>query len=224
MISKLRNLPNKYLFYVGILFVVIFISLAYWQFDRYLEDQELTDRMYYSDIISEPNLSEVNNISVYAIVKIQENLTPVKSWLLRSRVNNGLSGFHIITIYKNDKDEHLLINRGWVPLAAELLNYEYNSNKLFTGKLYEYDQKPTIGQDDVIASNFIFRIDKNFLENEIGVKLPDYYLQLTIDCGVDIVCINPTEKYQAPHLGYTFQWLFFALCLTIVIARKNKLI
>ena len=30
--------------------------------------------------------------------------------------------------------------------------------------------------------------------------------------------------YEPPHMSYSIQWLFFALCLSIVILRKNKLL
>jgi cytochrome oxidase assembly protein ShyY1 len=86
-----------------------------------------------------------------------------------------------------------------------------------------YDTQ-TVGQDDIPNSNYLFRIDNLFIENEKNINLQNFYITLTEECGNNIECINLTEPYDAPHLSYAFQWLFFALCLTIVILRKNKLI
>ena len=93
----------------------------------------------------------------------------------------------------------------------------------YIGKLMTYDTQ-TIGQDDVSQSNYLFRIDKLFIEDEKNITLQKYYMTLTEECGINIECINLTEPYDAPHLSYAFQWLFFAICLSIVILRKNKLI
>ena len=45
----------------------------------------------------------------------------------------------------------------------------------------------------------------------MNVKLPEYYLVLTENCGMKIECIDITQPYDAPHLSYSFQWLFFAI-------------
>ena len=62
------------------------------------------------------------------------------------------------------------------------------------------------------------------LDSEKNITLQKFYLTLTEECGTNIECVNLTEPYDVPHLSYAFQWLFFAICLTIVILRKNKLI
>ena len=112
MISKLNNLPNKYLFYFGLFFVLIFISLSYWQYTSYLEERELSAQILYPENPTEVIVSEINTSNEFSLITTQEKLHFVKSWLLRSRVNNGVSGYHVITIFKNDMNEHLLINRG----------------------------------------------------------------------------------------------------------------
>ena len=224
MISKLNNLPNKYLFYFGLFFVLIFISLSYWQYTSYLEERELSAQILYPENPTEVIVSEINTSNEFSLITTQEKLQTVKTWLLRSRVNNGVSGYHVITVYRNDMNEHILINRGWVPLSADVDNYNFSTEHSFTGMLYRYDEIPRFGQDDIPESEYIFRIDKIFLQNEIGLILPNYYLQLSQNCGSEIICIDTLEKYRAPHLGYAFQWLFFAICLAVVILRKNKLI
>jgi cytochrome oxidase assembly protein ShyY1 len=117
----------------------------------------------------------------------------------------------------------MVVNRGWVPLDFDLDSIDKSEENKYIGKLMNFDNQ-TIGQDDIPQSNYLFRIDKLFIENEKNITLQEFYITLTDECGENIECINITEPYDAPHLSYAFQWLFFAICLSIVILRKNKLI
>ena len=126
--------------------------------------------------------------------------------------------------YKDNENNQILINKGWIPLSSTLDDVGNESNETYIGILLEYDIKPSIGQDDIKNSDYLFRIEKDFLSNEINAELPPLYLQLTENCGENIICINNDENSDPPHLGYAFQWVFFALCLSLVILRKNKLI
>ena len=224
MFKKLNELPNKYLFYFGLFFIIIFLLLAYWQFNSHLERESINSQIDTRDSIVNTSVDDIKNLDEYTMVFISDNLIPVRSWLLRSRVNNGSSGYHFITVYLNQSNEYILVNNGWVPLSisfTELINVDVST---LTGRVYKYDEKPRIGQDDVPGSDFLFRIDKNFIQSELGLNLPKYYIQLTNNCGEQITCITYDEGYIAPHLGYTFQWLFFALCLGVVVLKKNKII
>ena len=136
---------------------------------------------------------------------------------------NGQSGYNLIHLVTNNDGNSLIVNRGWVPIESTIDQFVEAKYSDYTGKLLFYNEQ-SIGQDDIVGSDFLFRIDKTFIESEINVKLPEYYLVLTENCGMKIECIDITQPYDAPHLSYSFQWLFFAICLTIVIFRKNKLI
>jgi len=115
------------------------------------------------------------------------------------------------------------VKNGWVPLDKNIDTTFLNEDTIFIGRLINYDRQ-TFGQDDIPNSEYLFRVDKEFIENETQTRLPNYYITLTKSCGSGVECINLTEPYDAPHLSYSFQWLFFALCLIIVILRKNKII
>ena len=43
--EKLSNLEHKFLFYFGFLVVIIFISLSYWQFNSYLQDKDIIQKI-----------------------------------------------------------------------------------------------------------------------------------------------------------------------------------
>ena len=221
--DKLRRLPYKFLFYFGITVVFIFLGLSYWQFNSYREDKSNLESLLDNSNKYVIELSEVNNYKQFDTITIYESLAIEKTWFLRSRVLNGQSGYNLINLVTNNNGNTLIVNRGWVPIESTIDQFVEQKYSDYTGKLLFYNEQ-TVGQDDIVGSDFLFRIDKSFIEREMNVKLPKYYLVLTENCGLKIECIDITQPYDAPHLSYSFQWLFFAICLTIVIFRKNNLI
>ena len=226
----LEKLPHKNLFYFGFLVVFIFIGLSYWQLTRYQQDKLIIDSIDSKDFINEISVSDLYDLDYRfeEFTKIQlseniENIELVRTWYLRSRVHNGENGYHLVSLYRTNLEEYFLINNGWVPLNKNADKTFLYKNPIFRGRLLNYDIQG-VGQDDVPDSEYLFRIDKSFIESETGVKLPEFYIVLIDDCGSGVECVNLEEPYDAPHLSYAFQWAFFALCLTIVVLRRNNLI
>ena len=221
--DKLKKLPFKVLFYLGFTVVIIFLGLSYWQLSSHYEDTNNLESIAKFENLLDASISDVNNLSEFQYIQIDKNISLLHTWLLRSRVHNGQNGYNRIDLISDRYGNYMVVNRGWVPLDYNLDAIDKFEDFKYIGKLMTYDTQ-TLGQDDVPQSNYLFRIDKLFIENEKNISLPKYYITLTEECGKNIECINLTEPYDAPHLSYSFQWLFFAICLTIVILRKNKLI
>ena len=221
--GKLEKLPFKVLFYLGFFIVIIFLGLSYWQLSSHYDDLNNLENLSKHENLLEITISDVNNLSEFQYIQIDETVTLLHTWLLRSRVQNGQNGYNRIDLISDSYSNYMIVNRGWVPLDFDIDSIDKSEDYKYIGKLMTYDTQ-TIGQDDVSQSNYLFRIDKLFIEDEKNIALQKYYMTLTEACGINIECINITEPYDAPHLSYAFQWLFFAICLSIVILRKNKLI
>ena len=221
--DKLRKLPFKVLFYLGFLIVIIFLGLSYWQLTSHYDDTNNLEKLTKYENILEVSITDVNSLSEYQYIKFDEDISLLHTWLLRSRVHNGQNGYNRIDLISDSYSNYMVVNRGWVPLDFDLDSIDKYEQFKYIGKLMSYNTQ-TIGQDDIPQSDYLFRIDKSFIENDKNISLQKYYLTLTEECGNSIECINLTDPYDAPHLSYAFQWLFFAICLTIVILRKNKLI
>ena len=224
LVQKLREMPHKYLFYIGLLVVVIFLFLSNWQFSRYKNELLNEASSSQTQVINYINVEEINLLNEETHINIVDELYLVNSWYLRSRVHNGQSGYHLVEVYKNEDNLYLIVNRGWIPLDKNIARTFIYEELSYTGILMDYDIKPNIGEADIPGSEYIFRIDKKFIENEMQISIQKYYLQLTETCGGGVQCINIDNQYAAPHLNYTIQWLVFAIVLTTVILRKNKLI
>ena len=221
--GKLKSLPFKILFYLGFVVVIVFLALAYWQLSSHYDDTNNLKSLNEYENLLKVSISDINNLSEYQYIQIDDNISLIHTWLLRTRVNNGQNGYNRIDLISDSYTNYMVVNRGWVPLDFDLDSINKFEDLKYIGKLMNYDTQ-TIGQDDIPNSNYLFRIDNLFIENEKNINLQNFYITLTEKCGKNIECINLTEPYDAPHLSYAFQWLFFALCLTIVILRKNKLI
>ena len=221
--GKLKSLPFKILFYLGFVVVIIFLTLAYWQLSSHYDDTNNLKSLNEYENLLKVSISDINNLSEYQYIQIDDNISLIHTWLLRSRVNNGQNGYNRIDLISDSYTNYMVVNRGWVPLDFDLDSINKFEDLKYIGKLMNYDTQ-TIGQDDIPNSNYLFRIDNLFIESEKNINLQNFYITLTEKCGKNIECVNLTEPYDAPHLSYAFQWLFFALCLTIVILRKNKLI
>ncbi len=221
--GKLEKLPFKVLFYFGFFIVIIFLGLSYWQLSSHYDDLNNLENLSKHENLLEITISDINNLSEFQYIQIDETISLLHTWLLRSRVQNGQNGYNRIDLISDSYSNYMIVNRGWVPLDFDLDSIDKFEDYKYIGKLMTYDTQ-TIGQDDVSQSNYLFRIDKLFIEDEKNIALQKYYMTLTEECGINIECINLTEPYDAPHLSYAFQWLFFAICLSIVILRKNKLI
>jgi cytochrome oxidase assembly protein ShyY1 len=222
-LDKLKSLPFKILFYLGFVVVIVFLVLAYWQLTSHYDDTNKLESLNEYEILLKVSISDINNLSEFQYIQIDDNISLIDTWLLRSRVHNGQNGYNRIDLISDSFKNYMVVNRGWVPLDFDLDSINKFEDVKYIGKLINYDTQ-TVGQDDIPNSNYLFRIDNLFIENEKNINLQNFYITLTEECGNNIECINLTEPYDAPHLSYAFQWLFFALCLTIVILRKNKLI
>ena len=221
--GKLEALPFKVLFYLGFTVVITFLGLSYWQLSSHYEDASNLESLNEYQNLLGVSIADVNNLSEFQYIQIEEPVYLLHSWLLRSRVHNGQNGYNRIDLISDSYNNYMVVNRGWVPLDFDLDSIDKSEENKYIGKLMNFDNQ-TIGQDDIPQSNYLFRIDKLFIENEKNITLQEFYITLTDECGENIECFNITEPYDAPHLSYAFQWLFFAICLSIVILRKNKLI
>lgn len=221
--DKLKSLPFKILFYLGFVVVIVFLVLAYWQLTSHYDDTNNLESLNEYEILLKVSISDINNLSEFQYIQIDDNISLIDTWLLRSRVHNGQNGYNRIDLISDSFKNYMVVNRGWVPLDFDLDSINKFEDVKYIGKLINYDTQ-TVGQDDIPNSNYLFRIDNLFIENEKNINLQNFYITLTEECGNNIECINLTEPYDAPHLSYAFQWLFFAICLSIVILRKNKLI
>ena len=74
-----------------------------------------------------------------------------------------------------------------INISLEKNNYKLKSKiESFQGILLKFDTQPLVGQDDLNGSEYIFRIEKEFIENDQNIKIKSKYILLNINCGEGI--------------------------------------
>ena len=152
------------LFYLGFIIVIIFLGLSYWQLSSHYDDTNNLKNINEYENLIKVSISDVNNLSEFQYIQIDEDISLIHTWLLRSRVHNGQNGYNRIDLISDSYRNYMLVNRGWVPLDFDLDLIDKSEDFQYIGKLMNYDTQ-TIGQDDVPKSNYLFRIDNLFIEN-----------------------------------------------------------
>ena len=118
--GKLEKLPFKVLFYLGFFIVIIFLGLSYWQLSSHYDDLNNLENLSKHENLLEITISDVNNLSEFQYIQIDETVTLLHTWLLRSRVQNGQNGYNRIDLISDSYSNYMIVNRGWVPLDFDL--------------------------------------------------------------------------------------------------------
>ena len=87
--DKLEKLPFKVLFYLGFIIVIIFIGLSYWQLTSHYDDRNNLENITKYEKLLKVSISDINNLSEFQYIQIDDTVSLIDTWLLRSRVNNG---------------------------------------------------------------------------------------------------------------------------------------
>ncbi len=225
MIEDLIKTPQFRRFFppaAGLVFVGIFVSLAFWQLDRAGEKKALLDRFEgdapYARVSNYEALGEFDRIQVDGEFQYDRQV------LIDNIVQNGRPGYFVITPFKpNTVDPLLLVNRGWVPKSGPrdtdidtALDGGYRTIRGLVGHLPQVAIRP--GEAFAEAGDWP-RVAVYPRSNEIAAALGSPVLPI-------LLLLAPEEKdgfarrWQpnlsgpATHYGYAVQW--FAMAATVI--------
>ena len=154
---------------MGFVVVIVFLALAYWQLSSHYDDTNNLKSLNEYENLLKVSISDINNLSEFQYIQIDDNISLIDTWLLRSRVHNGQNGYNRIDLISDSFKNYMVVNRGWVPLDFDLDSINKFEDVKYIGKLMNYDTQ-TVGQDDIPNSNYLFRIDNLFIENEKNIN------------------------------------------------------
>jgi surfeit locus 1 family protein len=233
---------NKYQFNFKIvptaIFLILFlgfIRLGFWQIDRADQKEILNDA--YSSRQSDAhinlnNIDDLNNDSrlLWKKVELKGMFKNEQNIILDNQIHNGVAGFNIITPFKIEGIEWVvLVNRGWhknLNLRSLIPDIKPIRNKIqIKGNIVKFPVSGiSLGEKklEVINSeiNRVQRIDIQNLNNFYSSKFLPYmvYLEPLLDRDYE-----SSFKLPAPgsdkNYGYAFQWFAFALTLLIIFLR-----
>ena len=193
---------------LAVLTVVAFVNLGFWQLRRHDEKVTLRDAVAASQALPPIPITEAPAGSYRRISATGTFDGTLQTKVIRSQA--GVSGYHVITPFLFEDGVAVLVDRGWIPLDAEL-PAPFDGLTGIEGTLWPAEEGSSIPDS---LSPAVRRIDP-----EIQAAFADYeflgeYLLLTgVEHSVQDEPILPEapEVSLGPHLGYAGQWFLFTL-------------
>lgn len=202
---------------------VLFVALGQWQLRRHTERQ-LENTVNASRIAAEPLAlgvlieaagSDLDSLE-YRPVILTGTFVAQEEILVRSQVADERPGFHVVTPLLTDTGT-VLVNRGWVPLAAEQPPVDEvpppTGRITVTGLVRLSQERPAVGPTEPEGRlAVVARIDLDRLGEQFDDLAPVWAQQT--DPSPDPLPVRvpaPDVDDPGPHLPYAVQWFSFAL-------------
>ncbi|MFP3882882.1 MAG: SURF1 family protein [Actinomycetota bacterium] len=200
----------------------VFVRLGVWQLDR-LEERRLTNAVGEQRIDAAPVdlstlLAEAPEIDSfqYRRVTVEGEYDPSEEVLIRSQVELGRAGFHVITPLVRDDGSAVLVNRGWVPITMDTPPVEAQppfGRQTVEGWVQITQTRPPLGQEEPPGDlDVLNRVDIERIDRQTPHELAPVYVVAMAEKSDDLpIRVDPPDfTDEGPHLGYAIQWFGFA--------------
>lgn len=209
---------------VVLLVAAAFVGLGLWQLDR-LEQRRAENAIQQERLDFEPvplsqllagQPTEVAAIE-YRVATASGKFDPSEEILIRSQVELGQAGFHVITPLVTGDGVAVLVNRGWVPLGMDTPPVPAappEGEVDVEGWVHLTQLRPPLGAEEPQGDlNVLNRVDIDRIQAQVPYDLESVYLVDTGE-GSDQLPIEvdpPDFTDEGPHLAYAIQWFGFAV-------------
>lgn len=221
----MRFRPSPALTLVLLALALVFLRLGLWQLDRKAEREALFESFRNAPEMSigQALESEVE----FARVAANGQYDPTRHVLLDNRIWNGRTGVHVLTPFTLRDGHTLLVNRGWLPLAADRRSLPEVATeagaRLLQGRLVRpAPGGPRLGEDDVLATDrwpqLVTYLDLASVAAALGEPLLPWMLQLDAGeaSGFEDRQWQPAVTQPRQHSAYAVQWLALAATAAVI--------
>ena len=199
-----------------ILFVTIFCALGTWQLYRLQWKLELISEITYglnSSPIEYSTLIKKN----YQRVTTKGKFDYDKQIYLYSLNDNGKPGYDVITPFRTNRNENVLINRGWI--VKELkdspsINLKNESEKKIIGLLREIYKPNMFKPDNDLKNNIWFSINLEDLKKATGEQFNNFVIFLEDNQAKTPLPKKISIDVPNNHLKYAITW--YAISISII--------
>jgi len=205
-----------------VILAAIFVRLGLWQMDRLEErrtenvvgEQRLAMApVALSDLLATAG-DDLSSIE-YRPVVVTGVFDTSEEVLIRSQVELGQAGFHVITPLQAEQGS-VLVSRGWVPLSMDVPPVDAAPPAGPTdveGWVHLNEPRPRLGAEEQAGHNDVFnRVDIDRIGSQLPYQVaPVYVVAVGDDTELPIPTDPPDFSDEGPHLGYAVQWFGFAL-------------
>ena len=240
MLETLRQ-PKWIVATVGVItLAAVFVGLGIWQLERLEERRAMNElgqeRMGQEAVPLQLALEgaggDVASLQ-YRKVYVTGSFDRGEEILIRSQVELGQAGFHVITPLVTDEGWAVLVNRGWVPLNMDSPPVEappQPGRHRVEGWLQQTQTRPALGPEDAVGELQVFnRVDIGRIGEQTPYDLAAVYVVATGEEGDDLpVPVDPPDfTNEGAHFAYAIQWFGFAAVTLVgfyfLIRRKGRL-
>ncbi|HUL40498.1 MAG TPA: SURF1 family protein [Burkholderiales bacterium] len=210
--------------------LLLTLWLGHWQLERAGEKQKLEDR--FEELAKQPPVSvpatQVNPDEYrFRNVEVQGRYADSYTIYLDNRIYHGIAGYQVITpLQIAGSRTYILINRGWVPRAAERLDLPVIPTPR---------QPVKISGIAVVPSKKILELSSQTVEGKIWENLVLKRYRKAVPFEIQPIVIeqeNDTadglvRDWERPdvgvnmHRGYAFQWFMLATAIIILYLVLN---
>ena len=199
-----------------ILFVTIFCALGTWQLYRLQWKLELISEITYglnSSPIEYSTLIKKN----YQRVTTKGKFDYDKQIYLYSLNDNGKPGYDVITPFRTNRNENVLINRGWIVKGLKdspSINLKNESEKKIIGLLREIYKPNMFKPDNDLNNNIWFSINLEDLKKVTGEQFNNFVIFLEDNQAKTPLPKKISIDVPNNHLKYAITW--YAISISII--------
>lgn len=200
----------------------VFIRLGVWQLDR-LEERQLTNAIGETRLEAEPvelsillgETADLDSLQ-YRRVTIEGEYDPSEEVLIRSQVELGQAGFHVITPLVRDYGSAVLVNRGWVPITMDTPPVDaapVSGRQTVEGWVHLTQTRPPLGREEPPGDlDVLNRVDIARIGRQVTHELAPIYVVAMGEKSDELpIRVDPPDfTDEGPHLAYAIQWFGFA--------------
>lgn len=208
---------------VVVVLAAVFVRLGFWQLSR-LEERRLSNTVGQERLDSDPvdlrlALEEAGDdleSLEYRRVFVAGEYDTSEEVLIRSQVELGQAGFHVITPLVTDDGSAVLVNRGWVPLTMDTPPVDSSpetGSQEVEGWVHLTETRPPLGAEEPPGAQDVFnRVDIDRMSEQMSYDLTQVYIAAIGEGSGELpVPVDPPDfSDEGPHLAYAIQWFAFA--------------
>lgn len=207
------------------LLAALFASLGMWQTNRSAEKYALEHKFTNADIM--PLADAIEQDQRFARVNALGNYDTERHILLDNQIFKGQSGVHVFTPFYADDGSTILVNRGWLPLAADRKTLPGvptpEANVIVNGRLNNFPVPGrTLGDADVLKSKqwpqLVTYLNQADIANALDTPISPWVIQLAPGdtSGFEGRHWKPVFLNSDKHAAYAFQWYAMTF-ITVVL-------
>ena len=211
------KLKRAYLFQLFVIFfVTIFCALGTWQLYRLQWKLELISEITFG-LDSRP-IEYSNSIKKnYQRVSTKGKFNFDKQIYLYSLNNNGKPGYDVVTPFRTNKNENVLINRGWIKKELKnnpVINQDIEIEQKIIGLLRKIYKPNIFKPDNDLKNNIWFSINLEDLKETTGQQFNEFVIFLEDNRAKIPLPKKISVDVPNNHLKYAITW--YAISISII--------